>query len=84
MSQWNKYEPTAARKHGKPGCKVRPKSITIDAHSHVGVARAAEFVKPHLAPTAMPLVTFANAEIKALNQKQEGDIIARASLCSGQ
>ena len=62
------------------GREIRPKSITIDAHSHVGVARAAEFVKPHLAATAMPLVTFANAETKALNQKQEGDIIARASL----
>ena len=80
MSQWNKYEPTAARKHGKPGREIRPMSITIDAHSHVGVARAAEFVKPHLAATAMPLVAFANAETKALNQKQEGDIIARASL----
>jgi aminocarboxymuconate-semialdehyde decarboxylase len=80
MSQWNKYETTVARKHGKPGREIRPKNITIDAHSHVGVPRAAEFVKPHLAATAMPLVTFANAETKALNQKQEGDIIARASL----
>ena len=80
MSQWNKYDTTVARKHGKPGREIRPKNITIDAHSHVGVPRAAEFVKPHLAATAMPLVTFANAETKALNQKQEGDIIARASL----
>ena len=33
---------------GRPGREVRPKSITIDVHSHVGVPRAAEFVKPHL------------------------------------
>ncbi len=80
MAQWNKYEPTAARKHGKPGREIRPKSRTIDIHSHVGVPRAAELVKPHLAPDAMPLVTFADAETKALNQKQEADIVARASL----
>jgi aminocarboxymuconate-semialdehyde decarboxylase len=80
VTQWNKYEPTAARKHGKPGREARPQSVTIDVHSHVGVPRAAEFVKPHLAADAMPLVTFANAETKALNQKQEGDIVARAGL----
>jgi aminocarboxymuconate-semialdehyde decarboxylase len=31
---WNKYAPTAARKHGKPGREVRPKSITIDMHAY--------------------------------------------------
>jgi aminocarboxymuconate-semialdehyde decarboxylase len=80
VSEWNKYEPTAARKHGRPGREIRQKSVTIDVHSHVGVRRAAEFVKPHLSATAMPLVTFANAETRALNQKQEADIVARASL----
>ena len=39
---WNKYEPTAARKRGKPGRETRPKSITIDMHAHVAVPRAAE------------------------------------------
>src|SRR5215475_3537065 len=80
MSQWNSYGPTAARAHGKPGRELRPNSITIDLHSHLGVPRAAEFVKPHLAAGASPLVRYANAETKALNQKQESDIIARASL----
>jgi len=80
MNQWNKYAPTAARKHGRPGRETRPTSMTIDAHSHVGVPRAAEFVKPHLDPNSSPLVHFANAETKALNQKQERDIAARASL----
>ena len=80
MSQRNKYGPTAARRHGKTGREARPKSVTIDVHSHVGVPRAAELAKPHLAADAMPLVTFANAETKALNQEQEGDIVGRAGL----
>jgi aminocarboxymuconate-semialdehyde decarboxylase len=80
VSEWNKYEPTAARKHGRPGREVRPKSLTVDVHSHVGIARAADFVKPHLAATAMPLVTFADAATRSLNQKQEVDIVARGSL----
>lgn len=77
---WNKYEPTAARKHGRPGREIRPETITIDVHSHVAVPRAAEFVRPHLAPTAMPLVEFADAATRALNQKQEADIAARSTL----
>jgi aminocarboxymuconate-semialdehyde decarboxylase len=80
VAQWNKYEATAARRHGRPGREARPKSITIDVHSHVGVPRAAELVKPHLAPAWNPLVLFANAETKARNQKQEADIGARAGL----
>ena len=80
MNQWNRYGPTAARSEGRPGREIRPKCITIDVHSHVGVPRAAEFVKPHLSPTAMPLVVFADIATRALNQKQETDILARSSL----
>jgi len=80
MSQWNKYGPTAARVQVRPGREVRPKSLTVDLHSHLGVPRASEFVKPHLSAMASPLVRFANAETKELNQKQEADIVARASL----
>ncbi len=80
MSLWNKYEPTAARTHGRPGREVRPKSITIDVHSHVHVPRAAELVKPHLQPAAAPLMAFADATTRALNEKQEADIAARSSL----
>ena len=80
MNLWNKYGPTAAREHGRPGREVRPKGLTIDVHSHVAVPRAAEFVKPHLAPAAMPLVAFADAATRALNQKQEADIAGRAGL----
>jgi aminocarboxymuconate-semialdehyde decarboxylase len=80
VNQWNRYGPTAARKHGQPGRELRPKGVTIDVHSHVGVPSAAEFVKPHLPLSAMPLVTFANEETRALNRKQEADLITRAPL----
>src|SRR3954467_1698999 len=76
-TQWNKYEATAARKHGKPGAEVRPKSTTIDIHSHVAIPRAAAYVKPHLDMSTIALAHFATPETKALSQKQEEDIRAR-------
>ena len=45
MAQWNKYERTAARQHGRQGRDIRPKSTTIDIHSHVAIPAAANFVK---------------------------------------
>jgi aminocarboxymuconate-semialdehyde decarboxylase len=77
MAQWNKYEATAARQHGKPGRDIRPKSITIDIHSHVAIPQAGAFVKPHLDLSTIPLAHFASAETKALSQKQEEDIRTR-------
>src|SRR5215813_4618615 len=75
--QWNKYEATAARKHNKPGREIRPKSTTIDIHSHVAIPQAAAYVKPHLDMSTIALAHFATAETKALSQKQEEDIRAR-------
>jgi aminocarboxymuconate-semialdehyde decarboxylase len=75
--QWNKYERTAARKHGKPGREMRPTSTTIDIHSHVAVPQAAAFVKPHLDATTIPLAHFADAATKALSQKQDEDVRSR-------
>jgi aminocarboxymuconate-semialdehyde decarboxylase len=80
LSQWNKYGPTAARAHARPGRETRPQSVTIDVHSHVGVPTAADFVRPHLPPGSMPLAVFADAATKALNEKQEADIAARGGL----
>lgn len=74
---WNKYASTAARQHGKPGRETRPKSATIDCHTHVAVPRAAQYIKPYLDPTTIPLAHFASDETKALNAKQEGDIGSR-------
>ena len=53
---------------------MRPKSITIDLHAHVGIARAAEIAKPHLDMATIPLAHFASAETRALSAKQEADI----------
>ena len=75
--QWNKYAPTAARRHGRPGREQRPKSATIDIHSHVAVPAAAKFVEPYLDWATMPLAHFANAQTRAISQKQEADIRAR-------
>src|SRR5258707_1351223 len=77
MTQWNKYGLTAARRHGKPGRDVRPKSTTVDIHSHVAIPQAAAFVKPHLDISTIPLAHFADAQTKALSQKQEEDVRAR-------
>jgi aminocarboxymuconate-semialdehyde decarboxylase len=78
VSAWNKYGPTAARKHGRPGRKVRPKSITIDIHSHVAVPEAAAFVQPHLAEADL-LQRFASSESQRINRQQDADRHARMS-----
>jgi aminocarboxymuconate-semialdehyde decarboxylase len=75
--QWNRYEATAARKHGRPGREIRPTSPTVDIHSHVAIPLAAAFVKPYLDISTIALAHFANAETRALNQKQEEDIRSR-------
>lgn len=82
MAQWNKYAPTAARRHGKPGRETRPKTPTFDIHAHVAVPAAAEIVKPHLDLTTVPLAHFADAATKALNLQQDVDIIARRPLAN--
>ena len=71
---WNKYEPTAARKRGKPGRETRPKSLTVDMHAHVAIPRAAEIAGPHLDPSTVPLAHFSTPETKALMAKQDADI----------
>src|SRR5579875_2369638 len=73
-SQWNKYDLTAARSHGKLGRQLRPKGVTVDIHAHVGVPEAAKFVEPVFNIATVPLAHFATPETKALNQKQEADI----------
>jgi len=73
VTDTNRYGPTAARKQGKPGREVRPKSITIDIHSHVGVPAAAAIAQPYLDLTKVPLAHFATDNVKALNARQEAD-----------
>jgi aminocarboxymuconate-semialdehyde decarboxylase len=71
---WNKYEPTAARKRGRPGRETRPKSLTVDMHAHVAVARAGEIAGPHIDPSKVPLDHFSTPETKAIMAKQAADI----------
>ena len=74
---WNRYAPTAARTHGKPGRELRPPGITVDIHSHVAVPVAAAFVQPHLDASANLLARFATPDTRALNQRQEADRAAQ-------
>jgi aminocarboxymuconate-semialdehyde decarboxylase len=71
---WNKYANTAARQHGTPGRDRRPKSITIDAHTHIAVPAAGAYIKPYLDLSTIPLGHFATDDTKALNAKQEADV----------
>ncbi len=83
MSAIHPYGPTAARKHGKPGRELRPKSTTIDIHSHVAVPAAAAIVQPHLDPSSIPLAHFSTAETTRINQQQQADRRARITGLDG-
>lgn len=74
---WNRYEPTAARRHGRPGREVRPKSATIDMHAHVAVPRAGEIANQHVDPATVPLSHFQSAESQAVSRKQDADMSTR-------
>lgn len=74
---WNKYEPTAARKHGKPGRESRPKSLTLDIHSHVAIPAAGKIAGPHMTAEMQALGWFSDEPTKAVNAKQDVDIPAR-------
>ena len=76
---WNKYANTAARKHGKPGREVRPKSLTLDMHAHVAVPRVTDIVTPHLKKSTDPLVAQSTPDTQALMAKQAADIRTRMS-----
>jgi aminocarboxymuconate-semialdehyde decarboxylase len=71
---WNRYGPTAARPAGaKPGRMVRPNSVTVDIHSHIAIPRTAEFVKPHLDLSTIPLARYAVPETQAINARQDAE-----------
>ena len=74
MAIWSKYEPTAARKHGRPGRDARPRTLTLDIHSHVAIPAAARIAGPHIRPDRLALGHFADEATGAVNAKQEADI----------
>jgi aminocarboxymuconate-semialdehyde decarboxylase len=77
MPTWNKYEPTAARNQVKPGRESRPKTLTLDIHSHVAIPAAGKIAGPHVKPETVPLNWFCDDATKAVNAKQDGDIPER-------
>jgi aminocarboxymuconate-semialdehyde decarboxylase len=68
---YNHYRKTAARQHGRPGRESRPSSMTIDIHSHVGVAAADAMAKPHVPPD--PRGRMLTEETQFLTRKQDAD-----------
>jgi aminocarboxymuconate-semialdehyde decarboxylase len=73
MVESNHYGATAARRHGQPGRKTRPDSVTIDIHAHLFVPEAGAYVAPHLDPATIPLTSFSTPATQALNRKQDAD-----------
>lgn len=73
-AQWNKYAPTAARSHGRPGRDVRPATVTIDMHAHAAFPAVGQFVGNRLDMATVPLAHFSSQETRDLNAKQDGDI----------
>jgi aminocarboxymuconate-semialdehyde decarboxylase len=67
----NRYGLTAARRHGRPGREIRPRSLTVDCHSHAAVQAAADFAKPYLKPD--PRAQFYTEETRILGRKQDAD-----------
>ena len=68
---FNRYDLTSARQHGRPGREIRPKSLTVDIHSHAMVPAAAEVVHGHRPPD--PRAAFYTEETRALGRKQDAD-----------
>lgn len=69
----NNYGPTAARKHGRPGRETRPKTVTIDMHSHIFLPEADSFAAPHVDVMTIPLARHATPPTRSLNRKQDQD-----------
>jgi len=73
------YGPTAARTQARPGRDLRPRSTTIDIHSHVSVPAAHAFVEPHLDISTIPLAFFSTPQTKTISARQELDRRTRMS-----
>ena len=73
MQETNSFGPTAARSHGRPGRETRPKSITIDMHSHIWIPEADAFVAPHLDVFTIPLARHSTPATRDLNRRQDQD-----------
>jgi aminocarboxymuconate-semialdehyde decarboxylase len=67
----NRYDLTSARAHSRPGREIRPRSLTVDVHSHVLVPAAAIRVRPHQTPD--PRAAVYAEETRILSRQQDED-----------
>jgi aminocarboxymuconate-semialdehyde decarboxylase len=67
----NRYDLSAARAHGRPGREIRPRSLTVDIHSHVLVPAAAAYVGPYQTPD--PRSAGYSEDTRILSRKQDED-----------
>jgi aminocarboxymuconate-semialdehyde decarboxylase len=67
----NRYDLSAARAHGRPGREIRPRSLTVDIHSHVLVPAAAAYVGPYQTPD--PRSAVYSEDTRILSRKQDED-----------
>jgi aminocarboxymuconate-semialdehyde decarboxylase len=67
----NRYDLTAARAHGRPGREIRPRSLTVDIHSHVLVPAAGNCVRSHQTPD--PRAVVYAEETRILTRQQDED-----------
>lgn len=67
----NRYGPTAARP--VPADTRRLSTTTVDSHAHVAIAEAAQYMAPHVDPSRIAMVKYANDETNAINNQQEKD-----------
>lgn len=67
----NRYGPTSARP--LPSDKRRLETTTVDAHAHVVIPAAAQYMAPHVNPALIAMVQHANAETNMINGQQEKD-----------
>lgn len=67
----NRYGPTAARSHdNRP---PRPRTTTIDIHSHIAIPEASAYAAPYVDPSDIPIARFSTDATRALNQRQDED-----------
>jgi aminocarboxymuconate-semialdehyde decarboxylase len=69
----NRYGPTAARRHGRPGRETRPITTTVDIHNHVWSAEAADFVAPHFDASKVPMTRLAADATREIMLRQAAD-----------
>jgi aminocarboxymuconate-semialdehyde decarboxylase len=67
----NRYDVTAARTHSSPGREVRPRSLTVDIHSHVLVPAATAHVGPQQTPDPRSAVYSEDTRILSRQQDEE-------------